>query len=46
MYYFKIKYKEKLFKENFLNYKIIKPKDIKEKTMNELFDFLRIEKTA
>lgn len=46
MYYFKIKYKEKLFKENFLNYKIIKPKDIKEKTMNELFDFLRIGKTA
>lgn len=46
LYFFKIKYKEKLFKENHLNYKIIKRNDLKEKTMEEIFDFLNIEKIA
>lgn len=46
IYYFKIRYKEKLFKENNLNYKIIKRNDLKTKTMEEIFDFLNIEKVA
>lgn len=46
IYFFKIKYKEKLFKENNIKYKIIKPNDIKNKSMEELFDFLNIENVA
>lgn len=39
LYFFKIKYKEKLFKENHLNYKITKRNDLKEKMIKEIFDF-------
>ena len=46
IYYFKIRYKEKLFKENNLNYKIIKRNDLKTKTMEEIFDFLNISNVA
>lgn len=46
IYFFKIKYKEKLFRENHLNYKIIKRDDLRTKTMEEIFDFLNIENVA
>ena len=46
LYFFKLKYKKKLFKENNLNYKIFHPSDLKNHTMEELFDFLNIKKTA
>lgn len=46
IYFFKIRYKEKLFKENHLNYKIIKRDDLRTKTMEEIFDFLNIENVA
>ena len=46
LYFFKIRYKEKLFKKNNLNYKIIKRNDLKTKNMEELFDFLNIENVA
>lgn len=46
IYFFKIRYKEKLFKDNNLNYRIIKRNDLKIKTMEELFDFLNIGKIA
>lgn len=46
LYFFKLKYKKKLFRENNLNYKIFHPSDLKNYTMEELFDFLNIKKTA
>ena len=46
LYFFKLKYKKKLFRENNLNYKIFHPSDLKNHTMEELFDFLNIKKTA
>ena len=46
LYFFKLKYKKKLFIENNLNYKIFHPSDLKNHTMEELFDFLNIKKTA
>ena len=46
LYFFKLKYKKKLFKENNLNYRIFHPSDLKNYTMEELFDFLNIKKTA
>ena len=42
LYFFKLKYKKKLFKENNLNYKIFHPSDLINHTMEELFDFLNI----
>lgn len=46
LYFFKLRYKKKLFRENNLNYKIFHPSDLKNHTMEELFDFLNIKKTA
>lgn len=46
LYFFKLKYKKKLFRENNLNYRIFHPSDLKNHTMEELFDFLNIKKTA
>lgn len=46
LYFFKLKYKKKLFIENNLNYRIFHPSDLKNHTMEELFDFLNIKKTA
>ena len=46
LYFFKLKYKKKLFRENNLNYKIFHPSDLKNHTLEELFDFLNIKKTA
>ena len=46
LYYFKLKYKKKLFRENNLNYRIFHPSDLKNHTMEELFDFLNIKKIA
>lgn len=42
IYYFKIKYKEKLLKRNNANYRIITVKDMKNKSLYEIFDFLNI----
>ena len=44
LYYFKLKYKKKLFEENKLNYIIIHPSDLKNHTMDEIFYFLNINK--
>ena len=46
LYFFKLKYKKKLFIENNLNYAIIHPRDLEEKTMEELFYFLNIKEVA
>lgn len=46
LYYFKLKYKKKLFRENNLNYVIIHPSDLKNKTMEEIFHFLKIKKAS
>lgn len=44
MYLRKLKYKIKLFEENNIkNYKIIFRKDIEEKSLEEIFDFLEVE---
>ena len=43
VYYFKIKYKEKLLKRNNANYRIITVDDIKNKSLYEIFDFLNID---
>lgn len=37
IYFFKLKYKEKLLKRQNVNYLIIKPKDLKRKTLEEIF---------
>ena len=46
LYYFKLKYKKKLFEENKLNYIIIHPSDLKNHTMDEIFYFLSINKRS
>ena len=46
LYYFKQKYKKKLFKENNLNYVIIHPRDLESKSMEEIFHFLKIKKVS
>lgn len=46
LYYFKLKYKKKLFRENNLNYVIIHPRDLENKSMEELFFFLNIKKVS
>ena len=46
LYYFKLKYKKKLFRENNLNYVIIHPRDLESKSMEEIFHFLKIKKAS
>lgn len=46
IYYFKLKYKIKMFKKQNLNYLIIHPKDLKSKALEDIFFFLNIQKTA
>lgn len=46
LYYFKLKYKKKLFRENNLNYVIIHPRDLENKSMEEIFYFLKIKKAS
>lgn len=46
LYYFKLKYKKKLFRENNLNYVIIHPRDLENKSMEEIFHFLKIKKVS
>ena len=46
LYYFKIKYKEKLLKRNNANYKIITVDDIKHKQLYDIFDFLCLRETV
>ena len=46
LYFFKLKYKKKLFRENNLNYVIIHPRDLEEKTMEDIFYFLNIKGVA
>ena len=46
LYYFKIKYKEKLLKRNNVNYRIITVDDIKHKSLYEIFDFLCLKEAA
>ena len=46
IYYFKLKYKKKLFKENNLNYIIIHPSDLKTYTMDEIFYFFNNNKRS
>lgn len=38
VYFFKMKYKEKLLKESNVNYLIIRPRHLKKKTMNQIFN--------
>ena len=40
LYFFKLMYKKKLLKRSQVNYKFITPSDMKNKTMEEIFDFL------
>ena len=44
VYYFKIKYKKKLFKRENKNYLIISVDDIKHKSLSEIFYFLNVDK--
>lgn len=44
VYYFKIKYKEKLLKRENCNYLIISVDDMKQKSLSEIFYFLHIDK--
>ena len=37
VYFFKMKYKEKLLKESNVNYLIIRPRHLKKKTMDEIY---------
>ena len=46
IYYFKLKYKIKMFKQNDLNYLIIHPKDLKTKKLEDIFFFIDTKKTA
>ena len=46
LYFFKLKYKKKLFRENNLNYVIIHPRDLENKSMEEIFHFLKIKKAS